>query len=169
MPFFNPQQQAALMAQMFQNPQGGGGMPPMPGQGGVGAAASNLAPSFDGPAGAPGVQTMPWNGQRPNFDMQPFSPTQSSGIVPLGAPSQNYSPRIDATAPQNQQGGFDPGPLPSDRQGKRDPGFDPGPMPSDRQGVRDPGFDPRQPSSEEEEEQRRRVLIEAIIKKAFGG
>lgn len=55
MPFFNQGEQQRLMAQMFQNPQGGP-MPPMGGgQGGIGNEnGPMIGPSFVGPEGVGG-------------------------------------------------------------------------------------------------------------------
>lgn len=78
-------QQMQMMQQMFQNPNGGGSFTPPPGQGGVGSGAgAALAPSFQGPDGAPGVQPLPFSGPMPDFTMAPFDPSQGIGAQPMG-------------------------------------------------------------------------------------
>lgn len=74
-------QQMQMMAQMFQNPNGGQQLPPPQGQGGVGAG---IGPSFQGPDGTPGVEPLPYDGPMPDFSMPPFDPSQGIGAQPMG-------------------------------------------------------------------------------------
>lgn len=191
MPFFQNNQQAQLMAQMFQSPQGGGMPPPQGGQGGVGAGM-NLGPSFQGPDGAQGVQNMPFSGPMPDFSMGPFQPGQPTGIQDLG-PSQGMpAPPVEQLPYQEEDGfgqGFSRGfgqpeiPKPGmkppvenmpqtrekDPRGMA-PGFNPGVGQKAGGGVPGaPGFNPGPGAQTDEDERKRQVLIQAIMKRAFGG
>lgn len=189
MSFYGNNQQAQLMAQMFQSPQGGGMPPPQGGQGGVGAGM-NLGPSFQGPDGAQGVQNMPFSGPMPDFNMGGFQPGQPTGIQDLGssqgmpAPgieqlpyqeqdgfgqafSRNFKmPEASANAPQG--GGRIPTPRQKPAMGAQgmDPNIGAG---QGNMGVAQGPKGPVSGSSDPEEERKRQVLIQAIMKRAFGG
>lgn len=184
MSFYGNNQQAQLMAQMFQSPQGGGMPPPQGGQGGVGAGL-NLGPSFGGPDGAQGVQNMPFSGPMPDFNLGTFQPGQPTGIQDLG-PSQGMQvPGIEQLPYQEEDGfgqGFSRGfqkpeklPQPGMKppvenmpqvrdQGQRGmtPGFNPGVGVTSKPDI-GPG------AVSDEDERKRQVLIQAIMKRAFGG
>jgi hypothetical protein len=176
MSFFNNNQQAQLMAQMFQNPQGGGMPAPQPGQGGVGSGM-NLGPSFGGPEGAPGVQNLPFSGPQPDFSMGAFQPGSPTGIQDLGPTAGMPAPQIEAPTYQEQDGfgqGFSRGfqvDKPKSPNGRPPAGNAPSGMP---QGI-DPnvgakaGMNMPQQSGNPEDDRKRQVLIEAIMRKAFGG
>jgi hypothetical protein len=180
MSFYNNNQQAQLMAQMFQNPQGGGMPAPQPGQGGVGSGM-NLGPSFGGPEGAQGVQNMPFSGPQPDFTMGAFQPGSPTGIQDLGPTAGMPAPQIEAPTYQEQDGfgqGFSRGfGKPEMKAGAPS---DTGQVPTPRQkpnmgnGAMDPGVGVKagmaQPQSgNPEDDRKRQVLIEAIMRKAFGG
>lgn len=192
MSFYGNNQQAQLMAQMFQSPQGGGMPAPQPGQGGVGAGM-NLGPSFGGPDGAPGVQNMPFSGPMPDFNMGAFQPGQPTGIQDLGSSQGMQAPGIEQLPYQEPDGfgqGFSRGfgqpeiPKPGmkppvenmpqtrekDPRGMA-PGFNPGVGQKAGGGVPGaPGFNPVGPGAvTDEDERKRQVLIQAIMKRAFGG
>jgi hypothetical protein len=136
MAFFNPNQQNQLMAQMFSNPQGQGGMmPPMGGQGGANSGP-NIGPSFAGPEGPQGVSNpgsqfgpMPFSGPMPDFQSGPFMPGSDTGIRELGSIPVNPMPYT----PNDGYGGRPPiGPMPVPRPGSG-PDAQPMPFPSSRE------------------------------------
>jgi hypothetical protein len=137
MAFFNPNQQNQLMAQMFSNPQGQGGMmPPMGGQGGANSGP-NIGPSFAGPEGPQGVSNpgsqfgpMPFSGPMPDFQSGPFMPGSDTGIRELGNVPVNPMPYT----PNDGYGGRPPiGPMPVPPRGA---GPDARPMPFPQDGGR---------------------------------
>jgi hypothetical protein len=169
MPFFNNNQQAQLMAQMFQNPQGGGMPAPQPGQGGVGSGM-NLGPSFGGPEGAQGVQNLPFSGPQPDFSMSPFQPGTPTGIQDLGPTAGMPAPRIEAPTYQEQDGfgqGFSRGFQPE--KPKSPSGMPQSADPSVGAGSgAGAGMNAPQHSGNPEDDRKRQVLIEAIMRRAFG-
>lgn len=179
MSFYGNNQQAQLMAQMFQSPQGGGMPAPQPGQGGVGAGM-NLGPSFGGPDGAPGVQNMPFSGPMPDFNMGAFQPGQPTGIQDLG-PSQGMPAPPVEQLPYQEPDGFGQGfsrsfqkPEKLPQPGSKPPVENMPYIPGGQQGGVNMGVaqGPKGPvsaSSDPEEERKRQVLIQAIMKRAFGG
>ncbi len=129
---FPQNQQAMLMARMFQNPQGGGMNVPMPGAGGVGSGLP-VGPSFDGPNPMPGVSPpvdqpgpFPYQGPMPDFGPQPYVP----GNTPPASPMP-YNP--DMQAPP-----FGPMPMPS-RPPQGSPRIPSTPRGGDGVGVRPSG------------------------------
>lgn len=181
MAFFNPNQQSQLMAQMFQNPQGGGMIPPTAGQGGAGSGL-NVGPSFDGPQGAPGIAPLPFTGPPPDFTMGPYVPGTPTGIVNLQnqMPPQGMEPM-----PYRPQDGYGSGRPPIGPMMPPAPGSNPGmenmPLPSPsgsrvRGGMGDNPLQDmprnrmpeRTPATTTEDDQRRK-LIEAIMRQQFGG
>ncbi len=166
MSFYNNNQQAQLMAQMFQNPQGGGMPAPQPGQGGVGSGM-NLGPSFGGPEGAPGVQNLPFSGPQPDFTMGAFQPGSPTGIQDLGPTAGMPAPQIDAPTYQEQDGfgqGFSRG-FQVDKAKPKTPG-----VITDGDASLMRGQVQNKPQSgNPEDDRKRQVLIEAIMRKAFGG
>lgn len=184
MAFFNPNQQNQLMAQMFSNPQGQGGMmPPMGGQGGA-SSGPNIGPSFAGPEGPQGVSNpgsqfgpMPFSGPMPDFQSGPFMPGSDTGIRELGSIPVNPMPYT----PNDGYGGRPPiGPMPVPRPGSG-PDAQPMPFPSSREhGGRPPRGAPINDSMSGtsrpadvtgvgavSDEDRRR-LIEAILRRSGG-
>jgi hypothetical protein len=184
MAFFNPNQQNQLMAQMFSNPQGQGGMmPPMGGQGGANSGP-NIGPSFAGPEGPQGVSNpgsqfgpMPFSGPMPDFQSGPFMPGSDTGIRELGSIPVNPMPYT----PNDGYGGRPPiGPMPVPRPGSG-PDAQPMPFPSSREnGGRPPRGIPVNDSMSGigrpadmagagavSDEDRRR-LIEAILRRSGG-
>jgi len=181
MSFFGNNQQAQLMAHMFQNPQGGGMPAPQPGYGGAGSGV-NLGPSFGGPEGAQGVQNMPFDGHSPDFSMSPFQPTTPAGIRDLGPAAGMPAPPVDQLPYEESDGfgqGFSRGFKPENppRPGERPP-VDRMPYPAGSGSSMPSGYEPgmsvggrdNQPrdGGMSEEDRKRQVLIEAIMKKAFG-
>ena len=179
MSFFGGPQQAQLMAQFFQNQNGGMG-PVMPGQGGVSNGGANIGPSFAGPDGAPGVQTLPGSGPMPDFTMAPYdprNPVPGTELRELGPTQGMPAPPVDFEQQpgQNVPGnggfiegfnqGFNPNRPPNGPSMRPPYGFRQMPGQNPDQQRQDPGFNPVNP----DEEQRRKVLIEAIMRKAFGG